>query len=110
MHCHSPSHRTPPPTGFAMYGGGAGNRMVNNSCVSSKSGFVAFHGAHAGDLGFHGNFSASAVVELSGNTVQAGKGQGPACCTDCPVCWWQSYGTSKWAGGMRPQVSGGDCR
>jgi len=98
---------------FAMYGGGRGNQLLDNACVSTKWGFVAFHGAHPGDLGFHGSFSDTAVVELSGNAVHAGRGQGPACCgeaTQCPICWWQSHRRSNWTTGIKPQVSGGDCR
>lgn len=94
---------------FAMYGGGAGNQIIDNKCVSTKSGLVVFHGAHPGDLGFHGNFSEDAVVELHGNTVHGGDGQGPHCCTDCPVCWWQSYNTSHWTTRMKPEVRGQDC-
>merc|ERR1712070_329995 len=93
---------------FAMYGGGQGNQIINNHCVSTYWGFMAFHGATPGDLGFHGDFAEDAVVTLSGNTVSAGAGQGPSCCTDCPVCFWKSNETSRWQEGMKPQVDGGD--
>lgn len=94
---------------FAMYGGGTGNKIIDSTCVSTYWGFMAFHGATPGDLGFHGSFAENASVTLSGNVVTPGVSQGPSCCAECPICYWKSFNSSTWKTGMKPLVDGGDC-
>jgi len=92
---------------FAMYGGGSGNKFLNNKCTSTYWAFLAMH---AGDK-FKGIFNPSVTVTLIGNTITTPPVEktGPSCCVDCPFCYWVTNKTSKWQEGMQPRIAGDQC-